>query len=130
MLGILTFIGDIFKPAADLINNLHTSEAEVLEFKSAIFKMEQEMTLKLMEYEGQLLSARTSIITAEASSGSWLAANWRPLTMVTFLVLVVLDSFQWLPTPLAKEAWTMLQIGLGGYVVGRSGEKIAKVIKS
>ena len=50
--------------------------------------------------------------------------------MLTFLVLVVADSLQGLPSSLASEAWTMLQIGLGGYVVGRSGEKVAKVLKS
>ncbi|KRT55049.1 hypothetical protein Ga0074115_11321 [endosymbiont of Ridgeia piscesae] len=44
--------------------------------------------------------------------------------MLTFLALVVFDSFGWLANPLADEAWTLLQIGLGGYVAGRSAEKI------
>ena len=129
MLSILGFIADIFKPAAELFDEVHTSEEEKLKIKAAMFKMEQEMTLKLMDYESQLLTAKTDIIKSEATSASWLARTWRPLTMLTFLVLVVLDSFSWLPTPLAEEAWTMLQLGLGGYVVGRSGEKIAKVVK-
>lgn len=130
MLSILGFIADIFKPAAELIDDLHTSEEETLKIKQAMFKMEQATTMKLMEYESQLLTAKTDIIKSEANSASWIARNWRPITMLVFLVLVVLDSFSWLPNPLAKEAWTMLQLGLGGYVVGRSGEKIAKVIKS
>ena len=50
--------------------------------------------------------------------------NWRPITMLTFLALVVCDSFGWLANPLASEAWTLLQIGLGGYVAGRSVEKV------
>ena len=49
--------------------------------------------------------------------------------MLTFLVLAVGDSLGLLATPLRDEAWALLQLGLGGYVVGRSGEKIAKVIK-
>ena len=129
MLSILGFIADIFKPAAELVDNLHTSEEENLLIKERMFKMEQAVTLKLMEYESQLLTAKTDIIKAEANSASWIARNWRPITMLSFLALVVADSFSWLPNPLAKEAWTMLQIGLGGYVVGRSGEKIAKVMK-
>ena len=52
--------------------------------------------------------------------------NLRPITMLTFLVLVVFDNFGWLPNPLAKEAWTLLQIGLGGYVAGRSAEKMTQ----
>ena len=49
--------------------------------------------------------------------------------MLTFLVLVVCDSFGLLAFRLSAEAWTLLQIGLGGYVVGRSAEKIAPTIK-
>lgn len=129
MLSILGFIADIFKPAAELVDNLHTSEEETLKIKEAMFKMEQATTLKMMEYESQLLESKTKIISAEATGASWIQRNWRPVTMLTFLVLVVGDSLGLLPTPLAEEAWTMLQIGLGGYVVGRSGEKIAKVMK-
>ena len=129
MLSILGFISDIFKPAAALIDELHTSEEETLKIKEAMFKMEQATTLKLMEYESQLLTARTDIIKSEANSASWIARNWRPITMLSFLALVILDSFSWLPNPLAKEAWTMLQLGLGGYVAGRSAEKVAKVLK-
>ena len=50
--------------------------------------------------------------------------------MLTFLGLVVCDSFGWLANPLAAEAWTLLQIGLGGYVAGRSGEKIVSQLKA
>ena len=44
--------------------------------------------------------------------------------MVTFLVLVVLNRFQLLKTELADEAWLLPQSCLGGYVAGRSFEKI------
>jgi hypothetical protein len=51
--------------------------------------------------------------------------------MLTFLVLVCLDAFGWLAFRLSDQAWVLLQIGLGGYVIGRSGEKIAQpVIKA
>lgn len=129
LLEIFSFVKSVFAPAAELIDNIHTSDEEKLELRNVLAKIENDTTLKVIEYEGKLLSAQTSIITAEANSASWVARNWRPITMLTFLALVVLDSFSWLPNPLAKEAWTMLQIGLGGYVVGRSGEKIAKVMK-
>ena len=129
ILDIFKFIGNIFTPAAELVDNLHTSDEEKLQLKNVLAQIENTTTLKILDYEGKLLESRTSIITAEANSASWLARNWRPITMLTFLLLVVLDSFKWLPSPLAKEAWTMLQLGLGGYVVGRSGEKIAKAIK-
>ncbi len=84
-------------------------------------------TLLELEQRGELeeLQAATQVIVAEAA-GSWLQKNWRPITMLTFLVLVVCDSFGLLTFRLASEAWVLLQMGLGGYVVGRSAEKVAK----
>lgn len=129
LLEIFSFVKDIFTPAKDLIDNVHTSDEERMQLNNALAKIENDTTLKIIDYEAKLLTSQTEIIKAEANSASWIARNWRPITMLAFLLLVVLDSFGWLPSPLAKEAWTMLQIGLGGYVVGRSGEKIAKVMK-
>ena len=44
--------------------------------------------------------------------------------MLTFLNLIVCDSFGLLTFRLTEETWMLLQIGLGGYVLGRSAEKI------
>lgn len=123
--GLVT---SIFKPAAELIDNLHTSEEEKLQIKQKMFELQVQSFNKAEEYETALLDAKKTIITAEAQSQSWIARNWRPITMLTFLFLVVLDSMGWLPTKLAPQAWTLLQIGLGGYVVGRSAEKVTNVI--
>lgn len=49
--------------------------------------------------------------------------------MLSFLTLVILDSFGLLVFRLSDEAWLLLQIGLGGYVVGRSAEKMLPAIK-
>lgn len=127
-MNIFSLISSIFKPAADLIDNLHTSEEERLEVKSKMFELQTELTGKMMEYESKLLDSKTKIITAEAMGASWLQRNWRPITMLTFLVLVVLDTMGLTEFRLASEAWTLLQIGLGGYVVGRSVEKVAPKI--
>lgn len=81
-----------------------------------------------MDNEWEPLS-QIRIIEAEAKGQSWLQRNWRPITMLTFLVLVVCDSFGFLKFRLSNEAWILLQIGLGGYVVGRTGEKIVEKIR-
>ena len=129
-MNILGFIGEIFKPAADLIDNMHTSTEEKLTLKNKLAVIENTMTAKTIEYETKLLAAKTSIITAEATGESWMQRNWRPITMLTFLVLVVCDSFGWLANPLASEAWTLLQIGLGGYVTSRGVEKVVGKLKA
>jgi len=85
-----------------------------------------ELEAQLLNFEGEVLKVRASVIMSEANGQSWLQRSWRPLTMLTFLVLVVLDSFALLPFRLASEAWGLLKIGLGGYVIGRSAETVAK----
>ena len=128
-MNILSFIGEIFKPAAKLIDDLHTSDEEKLTLKNKLTVIQNEMHSKVIDYETKLLASQSSIITAEANGQGWMQKSWRPITMLTFLGLVVCDSFGWLASPLAAEAWVLLQIGLGGYVTGRSIEKVAVKLK-
>ncbi|MBU2967075.1 3TM-type holin [Amphritea sp. 2_MG-2023] len=118
----------LIEPVTHLIDELHTSEEERLQIKSGLFKVQSEMAMKVMDYEARLVEAQAKIITAEAQGASWLQRNWRPITMLTFLVLVVADTFGLTAFRLADQAWTLLQIGLGGYVIGRSAEKVVPKI--
>ena len=122
-MGLLSFIGDIFKPAAELVDNLHTSKEEKLSLVNQLAQIENNVKMKTLEIQSELIKAQSQVIVAEAQGQSWMQRNGRPLTMLVFLGLVVLDSFAILANPLSKEAWTLLQIGLGGYVLGRSYEK-------
>lgn len=126
--AILSFLTSAVKPITDLIDNLNTSDEERGQIRLALGNLQAGLFSKVLAYEESLLTARASIIETEAKGQSWLQRTWRPITMLTFLVLVVSDSFGWLANPLAPEMWTLMQIGLGGYVVGRSAEKIAPSI--
>ena len=130
MAGLLELVAGLFKPAADLVDNLHTSEEERGQVKNVLFAAQAELSAKALDYERQILDAQAAIIKSEAAGQSWMQRNWRPVTMLTFLVLVVCDSFGLLAFRLAQEAWTLLQLGLGGYVVGRSVEKIMPAVAS
>ena len=129
MLSITDLIAGIFKPAAELIDELHTSEDERLQAKTHLLDVQAAAMQRVFDYESQALQAKASIVQAEAQSEHWITATWRPITMLTLLTLAVGDSMGWLPNPLRDEAWTLLQIGLGGYVVARSGEKIVNTVK-
>lgn len=128
-ISILGFISNIFKPAAKLIDDVHTSEEERMQLKKELLDVENKLSMKVLEYESQLLQAQSSIITAEATGQSWLQRSWRPITMLTFLALVVLDTFDIGNLELNNQAWALLKIGLGGYVIGRSAEKIVPTLK-
>ena len=127
-MNVLGLIGKIFAPAMDMIDNVHTSTEEKLEKKAQLLELQTTFLVQALDYEQEQLKSKTAIIMAEANSQSWLARSWRPITMLTFLVLVCADAFGMLPFRLADDAWTLLQIGLGGYVVGRSAEKVTSGI--
>lgn len=93
-----------------------------------------KLQLLEMAQKGELaeLSARAGIVQAEAASSNWLASGWRPITMLTFTGLIVARWLGW-SAPGISEAevlklWDIVQLGLGGYVIGRSVEKIVPSI--
>ena len=129
MLGVTDLIAGIFKPAAELVDKLHTSDDERLRAKGHLLDVQAAAMQRVFDYETARIEGQQKIVQAEAKSEHFIVAAWRPITMLTFLALAVGDTFGFFATPLRDEAWTLLQLGLGGYVVGRSGEKIAKVMK-
>jgi len=95
---------------------------------------EAETMRQLIAHQGSIESAAAQVIQTEAASTHWLAANWRPLTMITFTVLIVARWMGWVAPNLSEaeylKLWSIIEFGLGGYVVGRSVEKIAPSIAS
>lgn len=95
-----------------------------------------KLELMRLYQEGNLaeLEAASSAITAEAKSEHWITANWRPVTMLTFVALVVAHWLGFTPENLPHEQVMQLleivKIGLGGYVIGRSAEKGIKAWKN
>lgn len=127
-MNLLSVIKDIFKPAVELVDAMHTSTEEKLAIKAQTLETYARALEAGIEYESKNLEQRAKIVEAEAKSEYWLTSTWRPIVMLTFCALVVADQTGVLAFRLAGEAWTLLQIGLGGYVTGRSLEKIVPPI--
>lgn len=127
---------NLVAPVTKLVDDLFTSDEERQIVTNELKRIENtaqskvlELEGKVVELQGQVLAAQSQIITAEANGESWLQRNWRPITMLTFLILVCFDSFGWLAFRLSAQAWDLLQLGLGGYVIGRTVEKAAPGVK-
>ena len=91
-------------------------------------QLETDLLRIFIEWEKRVMEAQAAVLTEEAR-GTWLQRSWRPLVMLTFALIVLAGTFTSLPM-LADTSrfWDLLEIGLGGYVVGRSGEKIIEAV--
>jgi len=127
-MNVLKLIGQIFQPATELIDNLHTSEEEKLQQKAVLLDLQTKFLIKGLEFEQEQLKARASIITAEAKSESWITRSWRPITMLAFVGAILAYWFGLTPESLNEEhvgdMFTLVQIGVGGYIASRGAEKI------
>lgn len=125
---------NIIAPLAKILFN--TVDKAVLD-KDQAEKLKAQLNTQLLQSGTEELKAAASIIEAEAKS-NWYVAGWRPTLMYVLIFILV---WNYILGPVIKiftgtiitfelpgDVWTLLQIGLGGYVVGRSGESIARTI--
>ena len=121
----MKWLVDLFKggnPIADTlkaIDGLTTSGAE-------------RITLK-KDFITQIVDAQAKVITAEAGSKSWLTQSWRPMVMLSFAAILIYSffigpMFALTVVPIPPEMWTLLHVGIGGYIGGRSVEKLAAML--
>lgn len=123
--SLIPILGSIAGQAAKKIFPNPEDETKRLE-------LENQLKIAAMQETGALERAAADIVKAEAEGEGWLQRNWRPIMMLTFGVLIVARWFG-LAAPNLSEVeyvklWDIVQIGLGGYVIGRSVEKIAPSI--
>jgi len=97
-------------------------------------EIEKEVKLALLEHTDSLEAMRGKIVLSEAQSGNWLTSAWRPMLMMVVVLIIACNYLlfpivrifypEMITLELPQELWQLLTIGVGGYVVGRSGEKM------
>ena len=109
------------------------------EAKAALDGKMVELEIVLAQLKVETDKMRSDIIIAETKSQSWLARNWRPILMLT-IVAIVANNFIVFPyaslftakvtmLQLPDHLYSLLKIGVGGYIVGRSAEQVAKTLR-
>jgi hypothetical protein len=83
VIGVLDLIAGIFKPAAELIDELHTSTDEKNKHKERLLSVQAAAMQTVFDYEKASLEGQQKIVMAEAQSEHWVTATWRPITMLT-----------------------------------------------
>lgn len=107
------------------LDGLITSKEEKMQAKN-------ELTRIVTSSLNSLHSAQSAVILSE-SKGNFLQRNWRPIIMLSFGFIIIYKYFisQVFGLPsveFPEEFWGLLKIGMGGYVIGRTAEKVATTV--
>lgn len=142
--AILGAVGVIGKIVAPLLGKVFDIIDESVEDKDLAAKIKSQIQMSAMSMEHKEamneIQAQSDIVKAEIQGHSWIQRSWRPVLMLV-IVSIVANNYLIYPylsmftdkaiaLDLPDHLWNLMSIGVGGYVVGRSGEQIVKRWKS
>lgn len=117
-------IKSIASSIAPIIDQLTTSDDE----KS---KAKENLTNIVLTNLVAIVEAKKEVLKQEMK-GNWLQKSWRPLTMLSFVVILICKWFgltnSEIPVELELELMGLLKIGIGGYIGARTVEQVAKTV--
>ena len=139
--GINVNVGEAISSVGKLANeikSLFTGEPtpeKQAEIKQKLLDMEG----KAAEADNQLRELQAKVLIAEIAGQSWLQQNWRPILMLT-IVAIVANNYIFVPymqlfglpamiLDLPDKLWNLMTLGVGGYIAGRTGEKMISTWK-
>ena len=135
-LPIFKWVSELADPLVKLIDNVHTSQEEKDAAKERLERIKQTIALREADTVDKLIEARSQIVLAEARGGL-LQRTWRPVLMYA-IILILVNNYLVAPylaphfpgyvvlLELPDPLWTLLTIGMGGYVASRGFEKVAQ----
>ncbi len=124
---MFSFISNLFKPAADLVDELHVSDEERAKLRNQLAEIQSKAQKQMLDYESKVVEARSKLMVAEAQSPHLITAIWRPVACLSLIAMVVLAAYG-IGNP-DKEVYELTKILLGAYASGRTLEKVVKVSK-
>lgn len=126
--ALASYISSPSAKPEDILNTLANSADAVLKAKQFESEHSEKITDMYLNFLTAQDAAQSNIIIAEAKGESWLQRNWRPFMMLTFMFLLVSYWFGYSPPNMTQETlnnvFALLKLGIGGYIGGRSLEKI------
>ena len=135
-----SFLTTALNPIAKIIDEVFTNDEERINAQAKLTQVQNTIGSKILEYESQLVEAKSKIIIAEAQGQSWIQRSWRPVLMLV-IVAIVANNYIIYPylsmftdkaivLDLPSELFTLMTVGVGGYIAGRTGEKMVEKWKS
>lgn len=131
----MNFLTKIFNDSAagltegvgKILDDVITNDKERLEKKNELAKI---------IYTGlaDTMTAQATVLQTEMN-GNGLQRNWRPVLMLAFGFIIIYryfiaPVFHLELVELPGNFWDLLELGMGGFIIGRSAEKISATLGS
>ena len=133
ILSVIPVVGPILEKVLGVVDKAVTDKDLQTKLKAELQSQIMQLDYTSVDKE---VEARAKIIVAEAQGHSWLQRNWRPILMLTVVAIIANNYFLYpylsmfttkaVILDLPKELYTLMTVGVGGYIVGRSGEKMVQ----
>lgn len=120
-MSIFNFIGEIFKPIADLVDNVHTSTEEKGQIKTKLAEIEAKVATQILTLQSEIIAANAKVAQSEQQYGNWLSKTWRPFCSICLMGVLVAMALDY--APYNQVLALMAGSFLGIYSGGRSYEK-------
>ena len=128
---------NLLQALGGLIPSIGESIKKFVKDKDLAAQLENDIQSKLINFQSEVVQAKADVIIAEAQGKSAIQRSWRPITMMSF-VLIIVNNYIFVPYAVSfgldvpmldipPGMWGLLTVGVGGYIGGRTYEKIKGV---
>lgn len=125
-------LGSIIDLVKDGLDRFIPDKSQAAAAKAALDQLQASNSAQALADDIKVQLQGLQVVSDEAKGESWLQRNWRPMTALTFVVLVVAYWFGLnapnLPPASVDQLFGLVKLCLGGYTMGRTVEKVAPSI--
>ena len=96
-MSVFSWIGDLFSPVADLVDNVHTSTEEKGILRNKLAEIEAKVATRTLDLQSQIIEANSKVAMSEQQHGNWLSKSWRPFCSIGSFIAVTLMGLGIIP---------------------------------
>lgn len=99
-MSVFDWIGSLFRPAADLIDNLHDSDEEMgniankrAELQNKLAEIEAKVATRTLDLQSQIIEAEAKIEMSVQKHGNWFTKSVRPtITLGNWVIMLLMAT--------------------------------------
>lgn len=138
-MNVVDIVSTIISPITTMVDKITTTKEEKIALQNELARIKNEFLSKALNYEAEITKIQSEVVKTEAKGKSWIQRIWRPITMLVF-VAIIFNNYILMPyfkalfgwgveLDVPPDLWELIKLGLGGYIFGRSAEKVVKELK-